>query len=107
MTAAVITAALFFCNITPLKNAAKDSLPCPDNTNKFILFWVKSRRWQAPGAVKKKEKNRKKIRKKSEKKIEKIVPVPIYVFVDSEQKAEFKAKIKPCSHQLNCMKFLL
>ena len=66
-----------------------------------------SRRWQAPGAVKKKEKNRKKIRKKSEKKIEKIVPVPIYVFVDSEQKAEFKAKIKPCSHQLNCMKFLL
>ena len=42
MTAVVITAALFFCNITPLKNAAKDSLPCPDNTNKFILFWVKS-----------------------------------------------------------------
>ena len=41
VTAAVITAALFFCNITPLKNAAKDSLPCPDNTNKFILFWVK------------------------------------------------------------------
>ena len=40
-------------------------------------------------------------------KIQKIVPVPIYVFVDSEQKAEFKAKIKPCSHQLNCMKFLL
>ena len=43
MTAAVITAALFFCNITPFKNAAKDSLPCPDNTNKFILFWVKYR----------------------------------------------------------------
>ena len=41
MTAVVITAALFFCNITPLKDAAKDSLPCPDNTNKFILFWVK------------------------------------------------------------------
>ena len=39
MTAAVINAALFFCcNITPFKNAAKDSLPCPDNTNKFILF---------------------------------------------------------------------
>ena len=36
-----------------------------------------------------------------------VVPVPTYVFVDSEQKAEFKAKIKPCSHQLNCMKFLL
>ena len=54
--------------------------------------------------------NRKKIEKKSKKnlkKIKKIVPVPIYVFVDSEQKAEFKAKIKPCSHQLNCMKFLL
>ena len=61
-----------------------------------------SRRWQAPGAVKK-EKNPKKIRKE----IKKIVPVPIYVFVDSEQKAEFKAKIKPCSHQLNYMKFLL
>ena len=58
-----------------------------------------SRRWQAPGAVKKE--------KKSEKNPKKIVPVPIYVFVDSEQKAEFKAKIKPCSHQLNCMKFLL
>ena len=28
----------------------------------------------------------------------------IYVFVDSKQKAEFKAKIKPCSHLLNCMK---
>ena len=42
---------------------------------------------------------RKKNQKKSEKnpkKIKKIVPVPIYVFVDSEQKAEFKAKIKPC-----------
>ena len=40
MTAAVITAALFFfvCNITPFKNAAKDSLPCPDNTNKFTNF---------------------------------------------------------------------
>ena len=42
MTAAVITAAFFCCcYITPFKNAAKDSLPCPDNTNKFILFWVK------------------------------------------------------------------
>ena len=47
---------------------------------------------------KKTKKNLKKVRKK----IKKIVPVPIYVFVDSEQKAEFKAKIKPCSHQLNC-----
>ena len=45
--------------------------------------------------------------KKSEKKSKNFVPVPIYVFVESEQKAEFKAKIKPCSHQLNCMKFLL
>ena len=44
-------------------------------------------------------------KEKNPKKIKKIVPVPIYVFVDSEQKAEFKAKIKPCSHQLNCMKF--
>ena len=60
-----------------------------------------SRRWQAPGAVKKKFE--KKIRKKNQK----ILPVPIYVFVDSEQKVEFKARIKPCSHQPNCMKFLL
>ena len=30
-----------FCYVTPFKNAAKDSLPCPDNTNKFILFWIK------------------------------------------------------------------
>ena len=43
-----------------------------------------------------------KIRKKSEKnpkKNQKIVPLPINVFVDSEQKAEFKAKIKICYHQ--------
>ena len=66
-----------------------------------------SRRWQAPGAAKKEEKKSIKNLKKIRKKIKKIVPVPIYVFVDSEQKAEFKAKIKPCSHQLNCMKFLL
>ena len=46
-----------------------------------------------------KEKKSKKNLKKIRKKIKKIVPVPIYVFVDSEQKAEFKAKIKPCSHQ--------
>ena len=45
--------------------------------------------------------------KKIRKKIQKILPVPIYVFVDSEQKAEFKAKIKPCSHQPNCMKFFI
>ena len=73
----------------------------------MLLYVVISRRWQAPGAVKKEEKKSKKNLKKIRKKIKKIVPVPIYVFVDSEQKAEFKAKIKPCSHQLNCMKFLL
>ena len=55
-----------------------------------------SKRWQAPGAVKKRKKNPKKIRKK----IKKIVPVPKYDFVNWEQKAEFKANIKPCSHQL-------
>ena len=33
--------------------------------------------------------------------------LPIYVFDDSEQKFEFKVRIKPCSHQPNCMKFLL
>ena len=31
--------------------------------------------------------------------------LPIYVFHDSEQKVEFKARIKPCSHQPNCRKF--
>ena len=42
VTAAVINAAfLFVCNITSFKNAAKDSLPCPDNINKFLLFWGK------------------------------------------------------------------
>ena len=56
----------------------------------------------ALGSEKKKKKS-----KRNPKKIKKIVPVPIYVFVDSEQKADFKAKIKPCYHQLNCMKFLL
>ena len=53
---------------------------------------------QAPGAVKKEKKS-----EKNPKKIKKIEPVPIYVFVDSEQKTELKAKIKPCSHQLNCL----
>ena len=61
-----------------------------------------SRRWQAPGAVKKEKKS-----EKNPKNNQKNRARPIYVFVDSEQKAEFKAKIKPCSHQLNCMKFLL
>ena len=38
VTAAVINAALFFCNITPFKNAAKDSLPCPTmQTNSFCF----------------------------------------------------------------------
>ena len=77
----------------------------------FICFgtvqyqWINQGAGKRPGQWKKKKskKNLKKIRKK----IKKIVPVPIYVFVDSEQKAEFKAKIKPCSHQLNCMKLLL
>ena len=41
VTAAVITAALFFYNITSFKNAAKESPACPDNINKFILFWGK------------------------------------------------------------------
>ena len=35
------TCRVVFCYITLFKNAAKESLPCPDNTNKFILFWVK------------------------------------------------------------------
>ena len=31
----------FNLNITPFENTAKDSLPCHNNTNKFILFWGK------------------------------------------------------------------
>ena len=61
----------------------------------WFIFWYQGA-GKRPGQWKK---------EKNPKKIQKIVPVPIYVFVDSEQKAEFKAKIKPCSHQLNCMKF--
>ena len=45
---------------------------------------------------------KKKKKKAQSQKIRTILPVPIYVFDDSEQKAEFKAKIKPCSHQPNC-----
>ena len=41
VTAAVITAAFFKNNITSFKNAAKESPACPDNINKFILFWGK------------------------------------------------------------------
>ena len=71
----------------------------------FVLGQIKALA-SARGSEKRKKKSKKNL-KKIRKKIKKIVPVPIYVFVDSEQKAEFKAKIKPCSHQLNCMKFLL
>ena len=40
VTAAVITAAFFkIYNITSFKNAAKESPACPDNINKFVLFW--------------------------------------------------------------------
>ena len=59
------------------------------------------------GAGKRPGSEKKKKRKKNPKKIQKILSVPIYVFDDSEQKAEFKAKIKPCSHQPNCIKFIL
>ena len=62
-----------------------------------------SRRWQAPGAVKKRKKRPN--REKSEGSCQCLLP--IYVFDDSEQKVEFKVRIKPCSHQPNCMKFVL
>ena len=39
--------------------------------------------------------------------IRRILPVPIYVFDDSEQKVEFEVRIKPCSHHPNCIKNLL
>ena len=51
-----------------------------------------SSRWQAPGVVLK-------MRKKLE--VRRSLPVPIFVFDDSDQKVEFKASIKPCSHQPN------
>ena len=78
-----------------------------DNTSSAFVsdIYIKALA-SARGSEKRKKKSKKNL-KKIRKKIKKIVPVPIYVFVDSEQKAEFKAKIKPCSHQLNCMKFLL
>ena len=60
-----------------------------------------SRRWQAPGAVKKEEEEK----KANSPEFRMILPVPIYVFYDSEQKVEFKARITPCSHQPNCMLF--
>ena len=60
---------------------------------------VISRRWQAPAGQEK--------RKKIISEIRRSLQVPIYVFHDLEQKVEFKVSIKPCSHQPNCMKFLL
>ena len=68
---------------------------------KYEVVWNKPKR-QAPGAVKKRKE-----KKAQSRKIRTILPVPINVFDDSEQKAEFKANIKPCSHQPNYMKFLL
>ena len=53
----------------------------------IIVLRLLSRRWQAPGAVKKKKK------KAQSRKNRTILPMPIHVFDDSEQKAEFKAKI--------------
>ena len=43
------------------------------------------------------------IKKAESPEIRRSLPVPIYVFHDSEQKFEFEARIKPCSHQPNCM----
>ena len=59
----------------------------------LIMTFNISRRWQAPGAVKKRRE-----KKAQSRNIRTILPVPIYVFDGSEQKAEFKAKIKQCSH---------
>ena len=61
--------------------------------------YIISRRWQVPGAVKKE----KKIEKKSEKNPKKNQKnrASAYMFLSTQ------AKIKPCSHQLNYMKFLL
>ena len=55
----------------------------------------------AQGSEKKKKK-KKPNREKSERSCQ-----CLYMFLTTQQKAELKAKIKPCSHQPNCMKFLL
>ena len=45
----------------------------------------------------------KRMRNKPE--VRRSLPVPIYVFDDSEQKFEFKARIQPGSDQSNCIQF--
>ena len=39
-------------------------------------------------------------KKAQSRKIRRILPVPIYVFDDSEQKVELKVRIKPCSNEI-------
>ena len=41
VTAAVINAALFFVILLHLRTRQRTHFQCPDNTNKFILFWGK------------------------------------------------------------------
>ena len=77
--------------------------PCPNMVLKFVIFnWVnlspKLVRIKALASARGSEKM-----KKKSKKNQKILPVPIYVFHDSEQKVEFKARIKPCFHQPNLL----
>ena len=58
--------------------------------------------YQGAGSGKKKKKISRFARRPKD-----LAAVPIYIFYDSEEKVEFKARIKPCSHQLNCIQFLL
>ena len=65
---------------------------------KQVKIFVQSRRWQAPGTVKK---------SRIARNPKELASAYIYDFHDSERKVEFEARIKPCSHQPNCIQFLL
>ena len=65
-----------------------------------MIFILNQGAGKRPGSEKKEEKN-------ESPEIRRSLQVPIYVSHDSEQKVEFKARIKPCSHRPNCMKCLV
>ena len=94
---------LFYVIIIKLVRAPPPPPPPPPRPHhhKNRIIKIVSRRWQAPGAVKKRRK------KVQSRKIRRTLSVPIYVFDDSEQKVEFEVRIKPCSHLSNCLHFLL
>ena len=78
-----------------------------DDSNEIFLSFsnpiILSRRWQAPGAVKKRRRKKKPNREKFERSCQ-----CLYIcFCRLREKVEFKVRIKPCPHQPNRMKFLL